>query len=85
MLRGVDVVQHLCTVSSSVNRRGFSVVNYSDFDRKTNDLIYEIIWRAVNCGMRYVTQTNRMLKIRFNEHYRRKIKPNSDNFLYRHF
>ena len=36
--------------------------------------------------MQYVGQTNRMLKTRFNEHYRRMSKPKkTDTFLYRHF
>ena len=36
--------------------------------------------------MQYVGQTNRMFKIRFNEHYRRMSKPKkTDTFLYRHF
>ena len=80
---------HLCTastVSSSINGRSFSVVNMSDFTWKSTDLIYVITWRAANCKMQYVEQTNRMLKIRFNEHYRRMSKPKqTDTFLYRHF
>ena len=58
-----------CTVSSAVNGRRFSVVNYSDLDWKSNGLIYVITLRDVKCGMQYVGQT------RFNEHYRRMNKP----------
>ena len=63
------------TISSSVDSRLFSVVNYSDLDWKSTDLIYVISWRAVTCGMQYVGQTIHMLKTHFNKHYRRMNKP----------
>ena len=61
--------------SSSVNGRRFSVENMSALTWKSTDLIYVITWRAANCKMQYVGQTNRLLKTRFNEHYRRMSKP----------
>ena len=73
-------------VSSSVNGRRFSVDNNSDLDWKSTNLIDIITGRAVNCGMQYVGQTNGMLIIRFNKHYRTMNKPKrNDDFLYHHF
>ena len=51
---------HLCTystVTSSVNGRKFSVVNNSDLDWKSIDLIYVLTWKKKNCNMQYVWQT----------------------------
>ena len=51
---------HLCTystVTSSVNGRKFSVVNNSDLDWKSIDLIYVLTWKNKNCNMQYVGQT----------------------------
>ena len=45
---------HLCTnstVTSSVNGRKFSVVNNSDLDWKSIDLIYVLTWKTKNCNM----------------------------------
>ena len=80
---------HLCTnstVTSSVNGRKFSVVNNSDLDWKSIDLIYVLTWKTKNCNMQYVGQTCRALQKRFGEHYRRMKKPKPiDTFLYQHF
>ena len=80
---------HLCTnstVTSSVNGRKFSVVNNSDLDWKSKDLIYVLTWKTKNCNMQYVGQTCRALQKRFGEHYRRMKKPKPiDTFLYQHF
>ena len=80
---------HLCTnstVTSSVNGRKFSVVNYSDLGWKLIDLIYVLTWKTKNCNMQYVGQTCRVLQKRFGEHYRRMKKPKPiDTFLYQHF
>ena len=81
--------KQLCTtstVTSSVNGRQLSVINNTDLDWKSSEVIYVLKWNETNYGMRYVGQTSRALKIRFDEHYRRKQKPKRvDNFLYRHF
>ena len=80
---------HLCTnstLTSSVNGRKFSVVNNSDLDWKSIDLIYVLTWKTKNCNMQYVGQTCRALQKRFGEHYRRMKKPKPiDTFLYQHF
>ena len=80
---------HLCTnstVTSSVNGRKFSVVNNSDLDWKSIDLIYVLTWKTKNCNMQYVGQTCRAQRKRFGEHYRRMKKPKpTDTFLYQHF
>ena len=80
---------HLCTnstVTSSVNGRKFSVVNNSDLDWKSIDLIYVLTWKTKNCNMQYVGQTCRALQKRFGEHYCRMKKPKPiDTFLYQHF
>ena len=69
---------HLCTnstVTSSVNGRKFSVVNNSDLDWKSIDLIYVLTRKTKNCNKQYVGQTCRALQTRFGEHYRRMKKP----------
>ena len=80
---------HLCTnstVTSSVNGRKFSVVNNSDLDWKSIDLIYVLTWKTKNYNMQYVGQTCLALQKRFGEHYRRMKKPKPiDTFLYQHF
>ena len=80
---------HLCTnstVTSCVNGRKFSVVNNSDVDWKSIDLIYVLTWKTKNCNMQYVGKTCRALQKRFGEHYRRMKKPKPiDTFLYQHF
>ena len=79
---------NLCTISivtSSVNGRKFSVVNNSDLDWKSIDLISVLTWKTKNCNMQYVGQTCRALQKRFGEHYRRMKKPKPiDTFLYQH-
>ena len=80
---------HLCTnstVTLSVNGRKFSVINNSDLDWKSIELIYVLTWKTKNCNMQYVGQTCRALQKRFGEHYRRMKKPKPiDTFLYQHF
>ena len=70
MIMRISKVMHLCTnstVTSSVNGRKFSVVNNSDLDWKSIDLIYVLIWKTKNCNMQYVGQTCRALQKRFGE------------------
>ena len=57
---------HLCTkttITSSVNGMQFSIINNNDMDWTSSDLIYVITWTEINCGMQYVGQTGRSLKI----------------------
>ena len=87
--KGYKCCMHLCTnstVTSSVNGRKFSVVNNSDLDWKSIDLIYVLTWKTKNCNIQYVWQTCRALLTRFGKHYRRmkKTKP-MDAFLYQRF
>ena len=64
----------------------FSVVNNSDLNWKSIDLIYVLTWKIKNCNMQYVGQTYRALQKRFGEHYHRMKKPKPiDTFLYQHF
>ena len=69
---------HLCTettITSSVNGRQFSIINYNDMDRTSSDLIYVITGTEINCGMQYVGQSGQSLKTRFHEHFRKIKKP----------
>ena len=74
------------TDTSYVNGRKFSIVNNSDLDWKSIDLIYVLTWKTKNCNMQYVGQTCRALQKRFREHYRRIKKPKPiDNFFFSAF
>ena len=74
------------TVTSSVNGRKFLVVNNSDLDWKSIDLIYILTWKTKNCNIQYIGQICRALQKRFGEYYRRMKKPKPiDTFLYQHF
>ena len=59
---------HLCTkttITSSVNGRQVSIINYNDMDWTSSDLIYVITWNEIYCCMRYVGQFGLSLKTRF--------------------
>ena len=66
---------HLCTNSTVTSSVNVSVVNNSDLDRKSIDLIYVLNWKTKYCNMQYVGQTCRAQQKRFGEHYRRMKKP----------
>ena len=74
------------TIISSVNHRQFSVVNNSDLDWKSEDVIYVLTCSEGGWGMQYVGQTKRSLKTRFKEHLLKIKKAKKiDTFLYQHF
>ena len=73
-------------IISSVNHRQFSVVNNSDLDWKSEDVIYVLTCSEGGWGMQYVGQTKRTLKIRFKEHLLKIKKAKKiDTFLYQYF
>ena len=84
--RRCNCCMHLCTnstVTSSVNGRKFSVINNSDLDWKSIDLIYVLTWKTKHCRANLSCSEK---KKRFGEHYRRMKKPKPiDTFLYQHF
>ena len=74
-------------IISSVSHRQFSVVNNSDLDWKSEDVIYVLTCSEGDWGMQYVGQTKRALKTRFKEHLL-KIKKKTKKihtFLYQYF
>ena len=74
------------TIKSSVNGRVFNININTDIDWSTNDVIYVLTWNAPLCGMQYVGQTGRALKLRFREHmYNCKTNKRLKNYVYRHF
>ena len=76
---------HLCTkttITSSVNGRRFSVINYNDMDWTSFNLIYVLTWTDIICDMQYVGQTGWSLKTRFCEHF---VKWKSLKYLTRFF
>ena len=74
------------TIISSVNHRQFSVVNNSDLDWKSEDVIYVLTCSEGGWGMQYVGQTKRPLNTRFKEHlFKIKTAKKIDTFLYKHF
>ena len=72
------------TIISSVNHRQFSVVNNSDLDWKSDDVIHVLTCSEGGWGMQYVGQTKRALKTRFKEHLlkikKKKKKKNKENW-----
>ena len=71
-----------------MNGRTFSVINNSDLDWKSENLIYVLTWNSQNRNMQYVGQPCRKFKKRFGEHYHKlKKKKNQkiDTFFYQHF
>ena len=81
--------QHLCTkttITSSVNDRTFSVINNSDLDWKSENLIHVLTWNTQYCHMQYVGQTCHKLKKRFGEYYPKIKTPKKIvTLLYQHF
>ena len=59
------------TLISNVNDRQFSVVNDSDLDWNSKDVIHVLTCSEKGWGMQYVGQTKRSLKTRFGEHFRK--------------
>ena len=55
-------------IISSVNHRQFSVVNNSNLDWKSEDVIYVYTCNEGGWGMQYAEHTKRALKTRFTEH-----------------
>ena len=76
---------HWCTtstVTSSVNGRQFSVINNTDLDWKSSDLIYLLKWNEKKCGMQYVGQLAVLIKF---DLVSTIVEWKRWNFLYRHF
>ena len=63
------------TIVSTVNGRHFSVINTSDIDWRTKDVIYVLTCSENVLGMQYIGQTMCNLKTRFREHLRKIRKP----------
>ena len=74
------------TIKSSVNGRVFSINIPTDVNWLSSNIIYAITWTRNNCGIQYVGQTGRHLKVRFREHlYKIRNAKKLKKFLYNHF
>ena len=73
-------------IRSSINNRIFNNCISSDLNCHSKDIIYVLTWKAFNCGIQYVGQTSRELKIRCREHYNNiGHKSKHKTYLYQHF
>jgi hypothetical protein len=81
-----NFLSHRSTITSTVNGRTFNTIFNSDIDWKSIHFIYVLTWNAPGCGIQYVGQTGRSLKIRFREHfYKIRNRSKFTTLLYQHF